>query len=336
MIRTGNLYEKICSFENIYSAYLKARKCKRYRPGVLDFTENLEHNLLSIWHDLRDKTYAIGPYKTFIIFEPKEREIFALEFRDRVVQHALIAVIDPVISSTFIHDTYACRTNKGTHAGLRRLHQLITNCSGENYFLKADISKYFPSIDKEILKEKIRRKIKCADTLWLIDQIIDSSSAGLPIGNLTSQLFANFYLSDLDHFIKEQLLEKRYLRYMDDFVIIGSDLEKLKQDRAAIQGELEKIGLYLNSKTAIAKIKQGIDFLGYRNWPNITKLRKRNIIKNRRKFNKFAKRITIGKTNETVMERSAASLHGYTKYAACEKTKFSILKGVTDVAKIKV
>lgn len=336
MIRYGHLYTKISDFQNVYFAYLKARKNKRYKPGVLEYTENLEHNLIEVWHELQNKSYKIGPYKSFTVYEPKKREIFALAFRDRVVQHALIAVIEPILSKSFIVDTYACQAGKGTHAGLRCLHRFVDGEDPECYFLKADITKFFPSVDKEVLKRQIRKRIKCKDTLWLIDLAIDSSPAGLPIGNLTSQLFANYYLSDLDHIIKEQLHERRYVRYMDDFIIVNPSLEKLKADRAEIVVQLDRIGLRLNSKTSIAKLKQGVDFLGYRTWPHVTKLRKRNIRKNRRKFRKMGRRLDLGKTNIQIISRSLASLHGYTKYAACAKTKEGILKGVCNAITCEV
>jgi len=251
-----------------------------------------------------------------------------LDFRDRVVQHALIHVIEPILAKAFIADTYACQKRKGTHAGIRCLRGMLVGQSGKNYFLKADIAKYFPSVDIEILKAKIRKRIKCKDTLRLIDIILDSSPGGLPIGNLTSQLFANYYLSDLDHFIKEKLGEKKYIRYMDDFIIISHSLEKLKNDYCEIVEQLELLKLNLNGKTSIAKIKQGIDFLGYRCWPGATKLRKRNIVRNRRKFHKILARLAASKTNRKIINRSVASLHGYTKYAACKTTKEHILKGI--------
>lgn len=334
MIRYGNLYGKIVDFENIYNAYYRARKAKRYKDSTLEFSRDLESGLISVKRDLDNKTYRVGPYKSFYVYEPKKREIFALAFRDRVVQHALISVIEPILGRSFIFDTYACQINKGTHAGLRRLHRSIAGQNPNGYFLKADISKYFPSIRKDVLKQKIRKRIKCRDTLWLIDLIIDSSKAGLPIGNLTSQLFANYYLSDLDHFIKERLMENHYVRYMDDFIIINKDLARLKRDLYYIEKELRYIGLTLNSKTSIGKIKQGIDFLGYRSWPHITKLRKRNIRRNRRKFRKMAGRLSAGMTNKTILLRSAASFNGYTKYAACATSRDSILRPIQRLIKI--
>jgi len=267
MKRYSNLFAKIIYFDNLYFAYIKARLSKRYRFDVLKFTNNLEIELIQIQNELLNRSYKTGGYKTFKIHDPKERDIFALPFKDRVVHHALVNIIEPIFDKIFIYDNYACRKGKGTHSGLLRTKKFLKYFSPNDYFLKCDIRKYFPSVNKEILKQLIRRKIKCRDTLWLVDEVIDSSKDGLPIGNLTSQLFANLYLNPLDHYLKEILRIRYYVRYMDDFIVFANNKSDLGEILKKIKDFLNIYKLELNSKTGIAKIKQGIDFLGYRIWP---------------------------------------------------------------------
>jgi retron-type reverse transcriptase len=173
MKRQGNLFDSIRSFSALFSASRKARRGKRFRDSTAGFEFNLEGEIIRLERELREKTYRPGPYREFYIYEHKKRKISAAPYRDRVVQHALCAVIEPIIDRSLIHDTYACRAGKGTHKAVDRFTAFSRKF---RYALKFDIEKYFPSIDHEILKAKIRRKIKCQDTLWLIDLIIDSSN----------------------------------------------------------------------------------------------------------------------------------------------------------------
>lgn len=241
MKRYGNLWPAIIDFSNLLAAARHAQKGKRFRPNVLDFNYNLEQSLLDLKAELESKTYKPGKYRTFEIKEPKPRLISAAPYRDRVVHHALCNVIVPIIEPTLIYDTYANRECKGTHRALQRFTRYARSST---CLLQGDIQKYFPSIDHEILKTRLRRKIKCPDTLWLIDRIIDGSNEqipaafhfrnddllsplgrrrGLPIGNLTSQFFANVYLSGFDHFVKQTLGVKKYLRYVDDFALFSDE-----------------------------------------------------------------------------------------------------------------
>jgi retron-type reverse transcriptase len=233
MKRYGNLYSEIVSFSNLLHAARRAQKGKRFRDCVLRFNYNLEAELFALQNQLQTQTYHPGNYTTFEIQEPKYRLISAAPYRDRVVHHALCSVIMPILERTLIHDTYANRRGYGSH---RALHRFTEFTRSSQYILQCDIKKFFPSIDHEILKALLRRKIKCHQTLWLIDTIIDNSNPqepvcdyfpgddlltplerrkGLPIGNLTSQCFANFYLSGFDHFVKERLKATKYLRYVD-------------------------------------------------------------------------------------------------------------------------
>jgi RNA-directed DNA polymerase len=311
----SNLYPLIYNFENLYQAYLKARRAKRYQEEVLKFTANLEENLITIQNEILHHVYRTGRYRTFYVHDPKTRLVAALPFKDRIVQHALCSVIEPLFEKGFIFDSYACRKYKGTHAGADRVTEFLKSAQkrwGKVYCLKADITQYFPSVNHQILKPIIQRKIACPDTLQLINEIIDSGGdgnscpRGLPIGNLTSQLWANVYLDQLDHFVKETLREKYYVRYMDDFVILKGDKQYLLEVKREIEGFLtDKLDLQLNGKTGIWPINQGIDFLGYRIWPHYRLLRKRSTKRIRRALKHFQKEypeghITLDRINATV------------------------------------
>ena len=315
----NNLYERIYNFENLLTAYLKARRNKRYKKEVLEFSKNLEENLIIIQNELLHKKYKPSRYREFLVYEPKKRLILALPFKDRVVHQAICSVIEPIFDSTFIHDTYACRKGKGTLAGVKRnayfLNKAIMN-NAKIYYLKMDVSKYFYSIDHGILKLLLRKKLRCKDTLELLDVIIDSTDdPGIPVGNLTSQLFANIYLSSLDHFIKEELGIKYYVRYMDDMIILHHDKRQLWEWFARIKLFLEeKLKLKFNGKTSVSNINGGIDFLGYRQYPANRILRKRVMIKNYRKFKKLKR---IDAQNKII--KSLASLKGQCLHCSSKK-----------------
>jgi len=285
MKRSKNLFDGIISFENMLSATHKAAKGKRENLSVLRFFAHFEENLWEIIAELKNKTYQPGSYKTFSIYKPKPRQISAAPFRDRVVHHALIAFVGPILERTFIFDTYANRTDKGTHKAIERYQHYLKKYG---YVLKFDIRKYFPSIDHSILKTLLRRKIACANTLWLIDLIIDNSNVqaehshyfpgdtlftpyerrrGLPIGNLTSQWFANYYLSFLDHYVKEKLRCRGYVRYVDDCVLFSDSKMELWLWKEAVERYLEQLRLILNSqRTELYPATEGKCFLGQKVW----------------------------------------------------------------------
>ena len=296
MKRYGNLWQQIISFENILLAACKAQKGKRFRKSVLAFNDNLEQELLQLHTELTTKTYCLGKYKTFEIFDPKPRIISAAPYRDRVVHHALCNIIVPIIERTFIEDTYANRLGYGTHRALKKFTKFARS---SRYILQCDIRKYFPSIDHEILKQIIRRKIKCQDTLWLIDTIIDKSNPqepvieyfpgddlltpivrrhGLPIGNLTSQFYGNWYLNGFDHFIKEKLRVKKYLRYVDDFALFADDWEFLAQARGEIEEYLTSLRLKIHPvKSQLLETQYGANFVGFRVLPDRVRVRSDNL-----------------------------------------------------------
>lgn len=324
------LYPAITEFEALHAAWRRVIRGRRHQADVLAFERDLESNLIDIQNSLLWKTYRTGPYRNFKVFEPKERFIAALPIRDRIVQHALVAVIGPIFEARFIHDSYACRTGRGVHAGADRAQAFLRAALREHgriHALKADIARFFPSVCHDVLKRIVRRRIACADTLALIDGIIDSADEpgalmprGIPIGNLTSQLFANVYLHELDMFVKHELREQRYLRYMDDFVIVGHDKAHLHEVRRAIEDFLHAgLGLRTNAKTQVFPVSvvngRPLDFLGYRIWPTHRKLRKDSIGRMRRKMKRLARLYHEGRIDLDRIDRVVASWVGHAGHA---------------------
>ena len=328
----SDLWNKITSFENLYDAYLKARRGKRYRSDVLIFSANLEENLLKIQKQLLNKTYRPKTYKQFYVYDPKKRLIQAPMFEDRIVHHALVNVIEPLFERKFIYDSYACRKGKGVHKAVLRLQkfQRIAKRNYEKvYVLKADISSYFPSIDRKILLDVIKRTIRDKNALWLCERIVFDSSEpkSIPIGSLTSQLFANVYLNELDHYIKDTLGIRFYLRYMDDFVLLYDDKKKLHQLLDKIETFLkDRLNLKLNPKTAIFPLHRGVDFAGYRTWPTHILPRKRTIKRAKKRFKKFAALYREGKLELEYIKASLISFLGYVKHCNSYRTTRSVLE----------
>ena len=326
MKRYGNLWPEIIAFENLLWAARNAQRGKRFTSSVLDFNYHLETELIALQTALSAKTYEPGAYQTFEIYEPKRRLISAAPYRDRVVHHALCNFIAPIFERTFIDDSYANRLGYGVHRALRRFTVFARS---SRYVLQCDIQKYFPSIDHAILKTLLRRKIKCLDTLWLIDNIIDHSNAqipvheifpgddllttldrrhGLPIGNLTSQFFANVYLNGLDHFIKEQLKVKKYVRYMDDFSLFSDDREFLAEARFAIETYLIGVRLKIHPvKSQLFETRQGANYVGFRVLPDRIRVRKENLRRGQRRLKQLQFDYASGKINMRSLDRSIQS-----------------------------
>jgi retron-type reverse transcriptase len=264
MKRIGGLYEQICSIENINLAYTRAKKNKKNSYGVRVFDKDVEGNINMLFNQLKNNTYRTGAYFVFKVRLPKEREIYRLDFRHRVVHHAVMNVLEPIWVSVFTGDTYSCIKGKGIHACVMQLKHDLKDVSSTQYCLKIDIKKFYPNIDHDVLKNIIRRKIKCVRTLRLLDEVIDSAP-GVPIGNYLSQYFANLYLAYFDHWIKETKMVKYYYRYCDDIVILGANKDKLHM----LLKEIEEY-LKVNLKLTVKKNYQvfpvdarGIDFVGY-------------------------------------------------------------------------
>jgi RNA-directed DNA polymerase len=322
-----NLYSQVCSFENLYKAYLKARKSKRYKEYVLDFSWDVEKELRKLQEELINKTYQHGNYYKFTLYDAKKREIKAAPFRDRVVHHAICAIIEPIFDKSFVFDSYACRKGKGTHSAIRRLDRFIkslcTKWGEENvYCLKCDISKYFDSIDHNILLSLIGKKIKDPDLYWLIKKVVKSSlthrvykslfdfrDTGIPIGNLTSQLFANLYLNKLDQFVKHNLRQKYYLRYMDDFLVLSNSKKELHRLESVLRVFLRKeLKLELHhTKVSLYTLSKGIGFLGYRNYRNYRLVRSSTV-------RRFVRNVELKKTR-LEKEESIRSWFSFVSYA---------------------
>ena len=265
MKRYNNLFEQIISWQNFRLAFLKASKGKSRSSEVILFTTKLDENLEVLRHGIANQTYSIGEYRQFKIYDPKERIISVAPFKDRVIHHAIINILEPIFEKQFIFHTYACRKGKGTHAAAR---YVFKKARSNNFFLKLDIKKYFDSIDHTELKRQLIRIIKDKRCLILLFKIIDSyyfqENKGLPIGNLTSQFFANLYLSSLDHFILEQLKSACYARYMDDMIILADSVQELKEISHSIQMYIkQKLDLTLKEEI-FGKISTGIPFLGWK------------------------------------------------------------------------
>jgi retron-type reverse transcriptase len=265
MKRTGNLYWRICSVDNLIKADSIARKGKLKQPGVLQHDREREANIQALHVMLRDKTYKTSEYTTFTIFEPKERLIFRLPYYpDRITHHAVMNVLEPVFVSIFTADTFSCIKKRGIHAAANAVKDALKDATATTYCLKLDIKKFYPSVDHEVLKQLLRRKFKDNDLLWLLDEIIDSTD-GLPIGNYLSQYLANFYLTYFDHWLKETKHVKYYLRYADDMVILSGDKQYLHDLLKDIKQYLnDNLKLTVKGNHQVFPVDdRGIDFVGY-------------------------------------------------------------------------
>jgi retron-type reverse transcriptase len=272
MLTYTSLYPKIYSYENLRLAYKRARKGKSKKDYVIDFEKDLENNLLNLKNELMNKTYSPKPLKTFIIRDPKLRKISKSEFRDRIIHHALFNIIEPIFDKTFIYDSYANRKNKGTSNASSRLQNFIRRASKNNhkkaYCLRCDIRHYFENVNHDILINIIKKKVKDSNVINLIELILKNhySEIGMPLGNLTSQFFANIYLNELDYFIKHKLKIKYYIKYVGDFVILSCNKSILEFYEREINNFLKtNLDLELhNEKSKIISLNQGIIFLGFR------------------------------------------------------------------------
>lgn len=334
MKRYGYLWNRIVTFQNLLMASRQAQKGKRFRDSTLRFNYNLENELAQLHYELITKTYCPGNYITFQVKEPKPRLISAAPYRDRVVHHALCNVIMPIFEKSFIHDSYANRAGYGTHRALQRF---IKFTRSSRYILLCDVRKYFPSIDHAILKDILRRKIKCPDTLWLIDTIIDGSNdqepvmeyfpgddlltplqrrRGLPIGNLTSQFFANIYLNGFDHFVQEQIKAKKYLRYVDDFALFSDDRSFLAEARLAIEDYLATLRLKIHPiKSQLFETSIGPTFVGFRVFQDHVRVKSANLHRARYRLRRQQKDYTAGQISFRRLTQSIRSWAAHLKHA---------------------
>lgn len=324
MKRAGALFDRIANFGNLCEAARLARRGKRFAGSALAFESEREHELLRLEEELRSGAYRPGPFREFVVREPKERKISAPPFRDRVVHHAVIRIIEPFLDARLIPHTYACRVGKGTH---RAIVQCGRWCSRFPLALRCDIRKFFPSIDHDLLKSKVRRVFKDALLLALLDAIVDGSNPqepvsswflgdglftpterrrGLPIGALTSQWFANLYLNSLDQFVTREIRPGGYLRYMDDFLVFGRERGVLLEARDRIARFLEGDRLRLHErKSVVIPTRTGVPFLGWRVFPSFRLLRGANKRRARRQMRRLARayrqeRLGVGDVRQSV------------------------------------
>lgn len=281
MKRYGNLYAQVTSYENLLAAYQFASKNRKKRPAVAEFSLHLEENLLQIQRELQNHTYKTSPYTIFVIYEPKERVIFKLPFRDRVVHWAFMLIVEPIWYANFTRDTYSCIQGRGIHALLYKLRlDLKRDPEGTRYCLKVDIRKFYPSINHAILKKVIRKKIKDLELLNLMDGIIDSveGETGVPIGNYPSQFWANLYLSELDHRMKEEIKVRYYYRFADDVVVLASSKEELSGILIWMNDYLlSERQLDLKRNYQIYPVEsRGINYVGYITYHSYCLARKEN------------------------------------------------------------
>ena len=345
----NNFYSQIYSWNNLILAWKKARKGKTKKAYVIEFESNLPNNLKELQKELIDITYKPAPLVSFIIQDPKTRKISKSAFRDRIIHHAIILVIEPIFNKLFIYDSCANIKGRGNLFALKRLEIFIKKVSRngklhgwfnknqiKGYCFKADIKHYFEEVKHEILLKILQRKIVDKKVIWLIEQILSNLPAGklngMPLGNLTSQFFANVYLNELDYFIKYKLGAKYYLRYVDDFIILHESKRQLEIWKAEICIFLKEV-LILDlhpQKSKIFSLSRGIDFVGFRIFWYYKLLRKRNIRKIFLKFEQYKKcELSREKILETFNGWNAyskwANSYGIRKNLAIELNNYSSL-----------
>ena len=307
----------------MFSAWDEFKQGKRRRMDILQFEKNLEQEIFKLHRHLKNKAYVHDPYADFYIHDPKRRHVHKATVRDRILHHTVFKILNPIYEPTFIARSFSCRIGKGTHKGILAMEYMIGKISKNNthscYVLKCDIRKFFDTIDHGVLLGILRRKIKDDETTWLLEKIVGSftsgyadlfSPKGVPIGNLTSQLFANVYMNEFDQFMKHELKVEYYARYTDDFIVVSDD-------EGYLENLIGRISLFLRSslklalhpgKVSITKYGQGVDFLGYVAFPHHKQIRKRTW---RRILRKFEERISMHKNGSITKENLDQTIQSY-------------------------
>jgi RNA-directed DNA polymerase len=326
------MFERICSWKNLLLAWRKASRGKRGHRCVAQFEHRLEEQLLELQQELRSQTYQPGAYASFYVHEPKRRLISAAPFRDRVVHHALCNLLEPVFERSFIADSYANRAGKGTHRALDRVQEFSRRF---RHVLPCDLRQFFPSIDHAILRQVLARKIADERVLWLAERILASGwgvlsgqysmvyfagddlfAAGrprdLPIGNLTSQFWANCYLNPFDHFVQRELHCPAYVRYVDDFLLFGDDLELLWQWKAAVVQRLARLRLTIHRGAHPRPVTEGVSFLGFLVFPERRRLKRRKWVHFRRRLKGLVAQWRLGASD---LSHVSASVRGWVNHA---------------------
>ncbi len=348
MKRYKHLYPKVHNWYNLERAWRKARKGKRGKPPAASFEFNLEDNLFALRDELRQKTYLPGSYHSFYIHEPKRRLISAAPFRDRVVHHALCNVIEPIFERSFIYDSYANRVSKGTHRAIDRAQAYARRF---RYVLQCDVRQFFPSLDHAILRQILARKIADDDVMWLIDRILESGQGvlaeqykmvyfsgddlfavnrprGLPIGNLTSQFWANCYLNAFDHFVKRDLGCKGYVRYVDDFLLFADDKPILWQWLATMRDKLAELRLALHPGAHPRPVTEGIPFLGFVVYPDYRRVKRRKVVHYKRNLKKLLHEYRLGNIAQERVQASVCGWINHVRYADTWRLRETVLRDV--------
>jgi RNA-directed DNA polymerase len=328
----SSMFVELTSWSNLLLAYRKAARGKRGKPNVAAFEHRLEENLLGLQSELRGRAYRPGGYVNFVIHEPKRRVISAAPFRDRVVHHALCNLIEPIFERSFIADSYANRVGKGTHRALDRCQQLARRYP---YVLQCDMQQFFPSVDHAILRRILGRKIDDPGLLWLVDRILESGAGvlrdeynmvyfpgddllaavrprGLPIGNLTSQFWANVYLNPFDHFVKRELSCQGYLRFVDDFLLFAENKMTLWRWKRAVEERLGRFRLTIHPGAHARPVAEGIPFLGFLVFPQCRRLKRRKGIHYERRFRRLLTDYAAGRIS---FDELTASVRGWANHA---------------------
>lgn len=324
MKRHGNLWEKITHPDNLYLAFTKARKGKGWHRSIREFEKDIEGNLLKLQKLLCEGNFNTAKYATKTIYEPKERILYKLPFYpDRIVQHALLQIVIPIWDGVMIEESYACRVGRGMHTASKKTMEHVRKYK---YCMKADIRKFYPSIDHDILFAIVKKKIKCKETLNLLENIIRSFEGGknTPIGNYTSQWFGNLYMNELDQLVKHHYNVKPYIRYCDDFILFSDDKQKLHRIAKEIEVFLlDKLALIF-SRCSVFPVSQGVDFLGYRHFRNKILLRKSTA----KRVQKRMERLPMKLANKTITldqyRSSIASTEGWLKWACTYNLRINL------------
>ena len=345
-----SLLERIYSWENLLDAYHEAASEKWYRNDVTAFAANLEENLISIQNDLIWHTYKVGRYRQFYVHEPKKRLVMALGFRARVVQWAIYLQTNQYLDNGKKDHSDGCRVGKGTTRAADRLQYwctLVDRKPGKWYYLKLDISKFFYRVNHAKLLKILAKRIKDPELMKFLGSVVNSRAepfglprgkapqdtppeewlydVGMPIGNLTSQLFANIYMNELDQYCKHVLKIHYYIRYMDDIVILGENKETLHEWKAEIETcPHEELELDLNNKTCIRPVRMGVEFVGVRIWPTYMKLRKSTVGRLKREVKKISELYASGQMDEEAFKRRVASIKGLLEHTESESLRWRL------------
>lgn len=330
------LWPEVVSWENLVPAYQRCRRRKRYKPDAVRFHHRWEEHLLELQAELSSGNYHPGLYRHFWVTQPKRRLISAAPFRDRVVHHAVVAVLEPRYEPAFIYDSYACRRGKGTHRAVRRAQSFLRR---SRYYLKTDVVKFFPNVDHGALMDRLTRRIRDDRLLELIGRILASGEGvlrdeatatyfpgddlwavtrpkGLPIGNLTSQFFANVLLDTVDHFVKEDLRIRGYVRYADDLVLFADSKDELRTAERSLRDKFAELRLRMHrDKTVIAPTRCGLNFLGFRVHPESIRLSREAIERFNRRLRRQKWLYAQGRITPEELRRSLAAWRAHAEHA---------------------